>query len=182
MAVAPMGFKVCQFAGGGIFGGEQYFGLASNVSRPQSLAYQKLNYFEGFNGSRKVGPLFIAMMCSVLGTLASNGIDVLRWLETWLTTCAKNDGRAPGDLSTWLSWSMSGEHRRALMTPWSSAAITDATTNTRGAPNRIKISGSVPSGKTGNERSTAKTGPPSRPGRTITMVTPTHIRRDTREL
>ena len=40
------------------------------------------------------GPRFIAMMCSVLGTLASNGIDALRWQEAWLTRCAENDGRA----------------------------------------------------------------------------------------
>ena len=54
-------------------------------------------------------------MYSVVGTLALNGIDVLRWLEAWLEACAKNAGRAPDDLSPWLPWSMSEERRRAFM-------------------------------------------------------------------
>ena len=41
-------------------------------------------------------------MCSVFGTLAMNGIDVLRWLEAWLEACAANGGHPPDDLSTWL--------------------------------------------------------------------------------
>ena len=50
-------------------------------------------------------------MYSVVGTLALNGMDVLRWLEA----CAKNAGRAPDDLSPWLPWSMGEERRRAFM-------------------------------------------------------------------
>ena len=70
-----------------------------------------------FGSVSETGARFAAMMYSVLGTLASNGIDALRWLDAWLTTCAENDGRAPGDLSAWLPWSMSTERRRALMAP-----------------------------------------------------------------
>ena len=57
------------------------------------------------------------MMYSTVGTLELNGIDVLRWLEAWLSACADNGGRAPGDLSPWLPWSMGAERRRDPMAP-----------------------------------------------------------------
>ncbi len=53
-------------------------------------------------------------MYSVLGTLAMNGIDVLRWLEAWLEACAENGGQPPEDLSPWLPWTMSEERRRGF--------------------------------------------------------------------
>ena len=70
-----------------------------------------------FGSVSEAGAGFTAMMCSVLGTLSSNGIEPLRWLEAWLTACAENSGRAPGDLSAWLPWSMNAERRRALTAP-----------------------------------------------------------------
>ena len=70
-----------------------------------------------FGSDSETGARFTAQMYSVLGTLASNGIDILRWLEEWLAACAENGGRAPEDLSAWLPWSMSADRRRALMTP-----------------------------------------------------------------
>ncbi len=70
-----------------------------------------------FGSVSEAGARFTAMMYSVLGTLSSNGIDPLRWLEAWLTACAENGGRSPGDLSAWLPWSMGAERRRALMAP-----------------------------------------------------------------
>ena len=70
-----------------------------------------------FGSDSEAGARFTAMMYSVLGTLSSNDIDPLRWLEAWLTACAENGGRAPGDLSAWLPWSMSAERRRALTAP-----------------------------------------------------------------
>ena len=70
-----------------------------------------------FGSDSEAGAGFTAMMYSVLGTLSLNGIDPLRWLDAWLTACAENGGRAPGDLSAWLPWSMGAERRRALMAP-----------------------------------------------------------------
>ena len=70
-----------------------------------------------FGSVSEAGARFTAMMYSVLGTLSSNGIDPLRWLEAWLTACAENGGRPPGDLSAWLPWSMNPERRRALTAP-----------------------------------------------------------------
>ena len=70
-----------------------------------------------FGSVSEAGARFTAMMYSVLGTLSSNGIDPLRWLEAWLTACAENGGRVPGDLSAWLPWSMGAQRRRALMAP-----------------------------------------------------------------
>ena len=70
-----------------------------------------------FGSDSEDGADFTAAMYSVLGTLALNGIDVLRWLEAWLEACAENDGQPPDDLSPWLPWTMSEERRREFMTP-----------------------------------------------------------------
>ena len=67
-----------------------------------------------FGSDSKVGARFTAMMYSVVGTLKMNGIDILRWLEAWLTACARNGGKPPDDLSPWLPWSMSEERRRSF--------------------------------------------------------------------
>ena len=70
-----------------------------------------------FGSDSEAGAGFTATMYSVLGTLSLNGIDPLRWLDAWLTACAQIGGRAPGDLSAWLPWSMNPERRRALSAP-----------------------------------------------------------------
>ena len=67
-----------------------------------------------FGSDSETGAEFTAMMYSVTGTLAMNGIDVRRWLGEWLNACADNGGQPPQDLSSWLPWSMSPERRRAL--------------------------------------------------------------------
>ena len=70
------------------------------------------------HGSDSVkGAEFTATLYSVVGTLSMNGIDALRWLEAWLTACAKNGGKPPDDLSPWLPWSMSEERRRKFTAP-----------------------------------------------------------------
>ena len=70
-----------------------------------------------FGSDSKDGADFTADMYSVFGTLAMNGIDVLRWLEAWLEACAENGGQSPSDLSPWLPWTMTEERRREFMTP-----------------------------------------------------------------
>ena len=65
-----------------------------------------------FGSDSEDGADFTAAMYSVLGTLALNGIDVLRWLEAWLEVCAKNGGQPPDDLSPWLPWTMSEARKR----------------------------------------------------------------------
>ena len=70
-----------------------------------------------FGSGSEDGAKFTARMYSVVGTLKINGIDVLRWLEAWLTACAKNGGKPPHDLSPWLPWSMSEERRREFTAP-----------------------------------------------------------------
>ena len=70
-----------------------------------------------FGSDSEDGADFTATMYSVLGTLALNGIDILRWLEAWLEACAENGRQPPGDLSPWLPWTMSEERRREFMTP-----------------------------------------------------------------
>ena len=70
------------------------------------------------HGSDSVeGAEFTATLYSVVGTLSMNGIDVLRWLEAWLTACAENGGKPPHDLSPWLPWSMSEERRLEFAAP-----------------------------------------------------------------
>ena len=66
-----------------------------------------------FGSDSETGALFTALMYSVVGTLATNGINVRHWLEAWLRACAANGGRAPQDLSPWLPWSMNEERKRA---------------------------------------------------------------------
>ena len=66
-----------------------------------------------FGSDSEDGARFTAMMYSTIGTLALNGIDVLRWLGA----CAENGRRPPDDLSPWLPWSMSEERKRAFTAP-----------------------------------------------------------------
>ena len=70
-----------------------------------------------FGSDSEDGARFTAMMYSTIGTLALNGINVLRWLEAWLETCAKNGRRPPDDLSSWLPRSMSEERRGSFTAP-----------------------------------------------------------------
>ena len=70
-----------------------------------------------FGSDSEAGARFTAMMYSTVGTLALNGVDVLRWLTAWLAACADNGGCAPDDLSPWLPWSMDAERRNELMAP-----------------------------------------------------------------
>ena len=84
--------------------------LAERVLRGPAIGRRLSFGSDSENGAR-----FTAVMYSVVGTLALSGIDVLRWLEAWLEACAKNAGQPPDDLSPWLPWSMSEEHRRAFL-------------------------------------------------------------------
>ena len=102
-------------------------GLSVFVDRPQVPMDNNLaeRFLRGpaigrrlsFGSDSETGARFTAIMYSVVGTLSMNGIDVLRWLEAWLETCAKNGRKPPHDLSPWLPWSMSEDRKRAFMTP-----------------------------------------------------------------
>ena len=70
-----------------------------------------------FGSDSKIGAHLTALMYSVIGTLNLNGIDVLRWLDAWLSACAENGGRPPDDLAPWLPWSMEPARRRELTAP-----------------------------------------------------------------
>lgn len=70
-----------------------------------------------FGSDSETGARFTAMMYSVTGTVAMNGLDVRRWLGEWLNACADNGGQPPGDLSPWLPSSMSPQRRRELTAP-----------------------------------------------------------------
>ena len=70
-----------------------------------------------FGSNSRDGARFTAVMQSVVGTLSMNGIDVLKWLEAWLTACAVNGGKPPDDLSSWLPWTMSEERRQRFIAP-----------------------------------------------------------------
>ncbi len=70
-----------------------------------------------FGSDSEEGAAFTAIMYSVIGTLAMNGINVRRWLHEWLDACAQNGGKPPDDLDPWLPWSMSPECRRDLAEP-----------------------------------------------------------------
>ena len=70
-----------------------------------------------FGSNSAGGATFTAALYSVVDTLAMNGIDILRWLEAWLTACATNRGQPLGDLSPWLPWLMSEVRWRQFTGP-----------------------------------------------------------------
>ena len=70
-----------------------------------------------FGSNSEDGARFTAIMHSVVGTLSMHGIDLLRWLEAWLTACAKNGGKPPDDLAPWLPWTMSEARKRKFTAP-----------------------------------------------------------------
>lgn len=70
-----------------------------------------------FGSDSGTGARFTALMYSVAGTLNLNRIDVLRWLEAWLSACADHGGRPPDDLTPWLPWSMAAPRRREMAAP-----------------------------------------------------------------
>jgi len=70
-----------------------------------------------FGSNSEDGAKFTAIMHSVVGTLSMHGIDVLRWLQAWLTACANNGGKPPHDLSPWLPWTMSEARKRKFTAP-----------------------------------------------------------------
>ena len=70
-----------------------------------------------FGSDSESGARFTALMYSVTATLRLNGLDVPRWLAGWLAACAHGGGRPPGDLSSWLPWSMDAGRRREMTPP-----------------------------------------------------------------
>ena len=70
-----------------------------------------------FGSDSVTGAQLAALMYSVIGTLNLNGIDVLRWLDAWLTACAQNGRQTPVDLAPWLPWLMGDARRRELTAP-----------------------------------------------------------------
>ena len=53
--------------------------------------------------------LWVAVMLTVLRTLAKNGVDAQAWLLSWLTACVEYSQAPPEDLSPWLPWSMGAD-------------------------------------------------------------------------
>jgi len=59
-----------------------------------------------------------AIMFSIFQTIGLCGLNRNHWLRSYLTACAKNHGRAPEDLSAFLSWEMNEDRRCQLSKPW----------------------------------------------------------------
>ena len=86
--------------------------LAERFPRGPSIGRRLSHGSDSGDGAR-----FTAIMYSIVGTLSMNRIDVLRWLQEWLSARAENDRQPPHDLSPWLPWSMSEARRRKFMAP-----------------------------------------------------------------
>lgn len=97
----------------GVFIDHPYVPLDNNVAE-RVLRGPVIGRRLSFGSDSETGARFTAVMYSVVGTLATNGIDVRRWLEAWLRACASIGHRPPQNLSPWLPWSMSPELGRAL--------------------------------------------------------------------
>ncbi len=81
--------------------------IAESALRGPALA-RKIS----FGSDSLEGARTSAILYTVLGTLAKNGIDILSWLKEWLTACAEDGRSPPEDLSPWLPWSMSEQRLR----------------------------------------------------------------------
>ncbi len=81
--------------------------IAESALRGPALA-RKIS----FGSDSEEGARTSAILYTVLGTLAKNGIDILSWLKGWLTACAEDGRSPPEDLSPWLPWSMSEQRLR----------------------------------------------------------------------
>ncbi len=97
-------------------------GLSVFVEHPQvpmdnNIAERALRWLAiarkvSFGSDSEEGARTSAILYTVLGTLAKNGIDVLSWLKGWLRACAEDGRSPPKDLSPWLPWSMSEQRLR----------------------------------------------------------------------
>ncbi len=97
-------------------------GLSVFVEHPQvpmdnNIAERALRWLAiarkvSFGSDSQEGARTSAILYTVLGTLAKNGIDILSWLKGWLTACAEDGRSPPEDLSPWLPWSMSEQRLR----------------------------------------------------------------------
>lgn len=55
---------------------------------------------------------YTAMMFSIFQTMRKNGINEKKWLISYLRTCAKCHGKAPPDISPFLSWNMNEKEKQ----------------------------------------------------------------------
>jgi len=68
-----------------------------------------------------------AIMFSIFQTMSLRvtfrlwNINCKHWLRSYLTACAKNNGKAPEDLSSLLPWNIDEEHRQKLSRPLNSS-------------------------------------------------------------
>lgn len=58
-----------------------------------------------------------ARLFSIMQTWLMNGLDPRRMLQDYFDECSKTPGRAPPDVSEFLPWSMSAEHKAAAALP-----------------------------------------------------------------
>ena len=91
--------------------------IPTNNAAERALRGPSIGRRLSFGSDSAKGAEFTAIMCSVVGTLSMNGIDVLRSLEAWLKACAKNGGKPLDELAPCLPWSMSEERRRPFTAP-----------------------------------------------------------------
>ena len=58
-----------------------------------------------------------AIMFSIFKTMALGKINCKHWLRSYLTACARNNGKVPEDLSPFLPWAMDEDRRQRLLKP-----------------------------------------------------------------
>jgi len=62
----------------------------------------------------------MATMFTLFQTLRQWKIDPRCWLTSYLNACADNGGKPPDDLTSFLPWQMSDEHKQHLQRPLTS--------------------------------------------------------------
>jgi transposase len=79
--------------------------------RLRNPALGRKNYYG--SGSLWSGRL-AAMLFSIFATLKMGQLNPRKWLEWYLDSCAKEGGKAPSDIQSFLPWNLSPEQRRVL--------------------------------------------------------------------
>jgi transposase len=79
--------------------------------RLRNPALGRKNYYG--SGSLWSGRL-AAMLFSIFATLKMGKLNPRLWLQWYLDSCAKEGGKAPANLNSFLPWNLSPEQRRAL--------------------------------------------------------------------
>jgi len=73
---------------------------------------------KAFFGSRAIwSAQLLVLLMSIFQTMEQWGMNVHRWLDTYLTACARNGGHSPKNIDKFLPWKMSKRRLKEFQQP-----------------------------------------------------------------